>query len=196
MNKENVIIAVIIKCETVMLTQRDVIKCAAHWNQQCQWTCVVPPQSHITNVSPSLDLFATVGEPVVNFQGGDPLQVRQLLPWNKPHDSLIAQCITFSPEPLPLPHWRWLAWIIVFPASSNLFLSCYLSAPSSCGFNSYFCFYKHVCFLTEGASVSTEKAKLDLLHKEQITWQMQQMSVRYKTLLVSHCFSSLRPMYI
>lgn len=35
---------------------------------------------HITNVSPSLDLLATVGEPVVNFQGGDPLQVRQLLP--------------------------------------------------------------------------------------------------------------------
>ncbi len=41
---------------------------------------MVPPQSHITNVSPSLDLFATVGEPVVNFKGGDPLQVRQLLP--------------------------------------------------------------------------------------------------------------------
>lgn len=35
---------------------------------------------NITNVSPSLDLFATVGEPVVNFQGGDSLQIRQLLP--------------------------------------------------------------------------------------------------------------------
>lgn len=44
-----------------------------------RWTVAV----HITNVSPSLDLFAAVGEPVVNFQGGDPLQIRQLLPWRK-----------------------------------------------------------------------------------------------------------------
>lgn len=79
MHKKNVIIAVI-KYEIVMLTQRDVIKCAVHCNPKSQRTFVVPPQSHITNVGPSLDLFAAVGEPVVNFQGGNSLQIRQLLP--------------------------------------------------------------------------------------------------------------------
>lgn len=44
-------------------------------------------ESHITNVGSSLDLFATVGEPVVHFQGGDPLQIGQLLPWNTSHDN-------------------------------------------------------------------------------------------------------------
>lgn len=59
----------------------------------CQWFTVIsviarPTRArpnlnvglYITNVGPSLDLFATVGEPVVDFERGDPLQIRQLLP--------------------------------------------------------------------------------------------------------------------
>lgn len=93
----------------------------------------------ITNVSPSLDLFATVGEPVVNFQGGDPLQIGQLLPWNKSHDSRVSACITHThthtPEFLPLTQ-----------CCSNLFISFWAvfnhrSAPSCCEFLSYLCFY-------------------------------------------------------
>lgn len=45
---------------------------------------------HITNVGPPLDLLAAVGEPVVHFQGGDPLQVRKLLSWNTSRSRLIS----------------------------------------------------------------------------------------------------------
>lgn len=35
---------------------------------------------NITNISTPLDVFAAVGEPVVDLQGGYPLQIRELLP--------------------------------------------------------------------------------------------------------------------
>lgn len=38
---------------------------------------------YITNVGPPFDLFAPVGEPVVDFERGDPLQIGQLLPFKK-----------------------------------------------------------------------------------------------------------------
>lgn len=90
------ILITVIKYEIVMLTQRDVIKCAVQNGHLC---CPHPPhRSHITNVGPSLDLFATVGKPVVNFQGGDPLQIGQLLSWNTSHDKLVTQRIPHSPS--------------------------------------------------------------------------------------------------
>lgn len=51
---------------------------------------------HITNVGPSLDLLAAVGEPVVHLQGCDSLQVRQLLSWNTPRSKLISSPPVFT----------------------------------------------------------------------------------------------------
>lgn len=145
------ILITVIKYEIVMLTQRDVIKCAVQNGHLC---CPhpPPPEPHYQcwPVSWSLcDGWQTSCKLSGRWPSPDrTASFLKHITWQAGHSTYPS--LTFSPESLLLLQWEWLVWMIFSPVCAYLFMQfCanffrHPSAHPSGEFHSYSCFYKRL----------------------------------------------------